>query len=128
MKAWTHPRSKETVSRDAIERLIQQWQTTPRESVKRMAWDQLHRFGVTLDEIIRHLERRLTRGDELLTETPDDAREERWLQWLSEYESACDARSLIEHTIADDRPHLISERGKNRAGNMAIAGLGSEAA
>lgn len=96
---WTHPRSKETVSRDAIERLIQQWTTTPRDSVKRMAWDQLHRFGVTLDEIIRHLERRLTRGDQLLTESPDDAREARWLQWLAQYEAACDARSLIERSV-----------------------------
>jgi hypothetical protein len=103
--SWTHPQS-----RDAIEGLVSAYETSPRERQRRMAWDQLHRIGVQLHEVVQHLERKLERGDELLTGAYDEAREDRWLEWAAKYESACDALSLILWRVAEDRPELVSAR------------------
>jgi hypothetical protein len=108
--SWTHPQSRDVITREAIERLVEAYQTAPRERQRRMAWDQLHRIGVQLHEIVQHLERKLERGDELLTGAYDAAREDRWLEWTARYESACDALSLIRWRVAENRPELVSER------------------
>jgi len=107
---WTHPTTGEVVSLNAIEPLIHQWQTTPRESVRRMAWDQLHRIGVQLDEIVADLGRDLSRGYDILDIAPSDENEARWLEWLQQYEAACDAQSLITYSVVEQNPKLISHR------------------
>jgi hypothetical protein len=96
---WTHPDSREVITRAAIEGLVSTYRSSPRERQRRMAWDQLHRIGVQLHEIVVDLERKLSRGYEILEQEPDEVREERWATWLSKYTSACDTLALIEEKV-----------------------------
>jgi hypothetical protein len=107
---WTHPENREVITRAAIEGLVATYRSSPRERQRRMAWDQLHRIGVQLHEITADLERKLWRGYEILEQDPDEAREERWRDWLKQYERACDALSLIEHRAVTNEPDKVTQR------------------
>lgn len=107
--SWTHKPTGAKIMRDTIERLIETYWSHPRSSARNAAWLQLHTLGVQLTEIISDLEHRLRRGDDILSATPDDAKEDRWIEWLAAYQSACDARSLIETRVVD-HPELLQRQ------------------
>jgi len=107
---WTHKPTGTVIDRTTIDVLIRTWHTSPRPAARTAAWRQLHTIGVQLDEIIQDLERRLARGHEVLNERYDISREERWLGWLSQYETACDALSQIRYRVVDSQPELVTER------------------
>lgn len=110
MTSWTHKPTGTVIDCTTIDALITTCLNSPREQARKAAWRQLHTIGVQLDEIIQDLERRLTRGHEVLNERYDISREERWLGWLSQYETACDALSLIRYRVVDPQPELVTER------------------
>lgn len=107
---WTHKPTGTVIDRATIDALFYTWQSSPRPAARKAAWRQLHTIGVQLDEIIQDLERRLTRGHEVLNERYDISREDRWLGWLASHEAACDALSLIRYRVVDPQPELVTER------------------
>lgn len=108
--SWTHKPTGTVIDRATIETLVETCRSSPRPHARKAAWRQLQVIGVQLTEIIAGLEKKLERGHEILTATPDEAKEDRWLQWLIDLESACDALSLIEFRVVEKRPELVTQR------------------
>lgn len=108
--SWTHKPSGTVIDRATIETLVETCRSSPRPHARKAAWRQLQVIGVQLAEIIAGLEKKLERGHEILTATPDEVKEERWLQWLEQLETASDALSLITYRVVEKRPELVTER------------------
>lgn len=114
MTTWTHKPTGVVIERATIETLIETYWNHPRIAARKAAWQQLHTIGVQLTEVIRDLDSRLTRGDEILKQTPDETKEDRWVEWLRSYENACDARALIEARVVN-HPELLQRQDRRSA-------------
>lgn len=114
MTTWTHKPTGTVIALATIESLVDTYWSHPRSAARKAAWQQLHTIGVQLTEIIRDLENRLYRGYDILAATPDDAKEDRWIDWLHSFEAACDARALIEDRVVD-HPELLHKQDRQGA-------------
>lgn len=108
--SWTHKPSGTVIDRATIETLVETCRSSPRPHARKAAWRQLQTIGAQLTDIIAGLEKKLDRGHEILNHSHGISREERWLQWLIDLESASDALSLIEFRIVEKKPELVTQR------------------
>lgn len=110
MTDYLDPETGQLIDVGNVVRLIKQYRASTRPHQQRAITNQLLAYGTALGRTRTALSKRLDVGMTMLDAKEDQAKQEKWDEWLVAYEDLCDLMSHLEYGVLLGRWDDVVER------------------